>query len=372
MNNGTMLDIRVASDLHLFNPRNTAPEIVTNLRAAFPDTPQMSDCDMLVLAGDVFDRSVFMSNEYSHDVDMWIAYMLRLCKKHHIALRVLDGTKSHDWYQSQRFETLNEVMEIGCDVKYIRDLSIEYMPQFDINVLYVPDEWQPSTERTLKQVKDLLRAKGLEQVDYAMMHGQFEYQLPPHIEAQKHSSSEYLKLVRELIFIGHVHKHSRYDRIIAQGSFDRMSHAEEEAKGYVHAQIYPGGRHDITFVENKGAKTFKTVNCLGLTLEETFIKVEAEVKDLRDNSFVRVEVDSTNPIVSNMDSIVRMHPRFTWAKLVREEKKEEINQDEPDTGHVGTTLTRDNLGQLLMERLTAAGATSDMLHFADTVLTEVL
>jgi len=366
------LYIAVASDIHLGDTRNTAPEIIANLNAAFPDNEETGKLDMIVLAGDVFDKLLFLSNEHVHDIDLWFARMLRLCKKWGILLRILDGTKSHDWYQSRRVETINEIMGIDCDLKYVRDLSIEYIPRFDINVLYVPDEWQPSTERTLAQVHELMRAKGLEKVDYAFMHGQFEYQLPAHIEAQKHSSFEYLKIVRELIFIGHVHTHSRYDRIVAQGSFDRMGHNEEEPKGHVRALIRPDGDRDVTFIENVGAKKFVTVRSCGMTLEETLAEIERVTKPLPDNSFVRLEADGSNPLLSNMDAVIRNYSRFSWAKIAREVKEEAEEKIQEESSQAATTLTQDNLGQLIMERMVANDATAEMLQFSDEVLTEVL
>ena len=75
---------------------------------------------------------------------------------------------------------------------------------------------------------------GLTKVDYAVMHGQFDYQLPKHITGMpRHDSQKYLDIVKHYIFIGHIHTHSVYDRIIAQGSFDRLTHGQEEPKGYV-------------------------------------------------------------------------------------------------------------------------------------------
>jgi hypothetical protein len=366
------LHVAVLSDIHLGDTRNTAPEIIVNLDIALPDNAETASLDMIWLAGDVFDKLLFLSNEHVHDIDLWFSRLLERCAKHNIKLRILDGTKSHDWYQSRRVETIKEIMGNKCDIKYVRDLSIEYIPEFDINILYVPDEWQPSTERTLTQVKDLLRAKGLDKVDYAVMHGQFEYQLPAHVEAQKHSSSEYLKLVRGLITIGHVHTYSRYDRIVAQGSFDRMGHNEEEAKGHIRFTAHPDGTHDVVFVENKGAKKFITIRCKGLTLEETLIKIDLTVGGVPDGAYMRVEADADNPILTNLDSVIRNYTRFTWAKIAREAKAEEEEILQQQVTAVTASLTQDNLGQLMMEKLAATGATADMLAFSDEVLTEVL
>lgn len=368
------LHFAVLSDLHLLHKRNRASDIINNLQIALPDNSETEELDIIYLAGDVFDGLATLPDSDVVEVDFWIASLLRRCKKRGIKLRVLDGTKSHDWYQSLRFETINTIMKLGADVKYIRDLSIEYMEEFNIHVLYVPDEWQPTTDKTLAQVKALLRAKGLDKVDYAIMHGQFEYQLPPHITAQKHNSEAYLSIVRELIFIGHVHLHSRYDRIIAQGSFDRIAHGEEGPKGHVRATVYPDGRRDIVFVENVGAKKFVSVDCVGLTLEESLAKVETKVRGLPEGSFVRLIANSDNPLLVNMEPLVRAHSSYTWSKLSKDQDTSPIVEE---TTHdldvfVPVSITQDNLGALLMERIIAAGASKEMLFFSDAILTEVL
>lgn len=366
------LKIAVVSDVHLGHRRNDARNIAENLRLAFPDNAETADLDILFLAGDIFDDLLSLPHEDVVEIDLWIVYLLRLVKKHDITLRVLEGTPSHDWKQSERFSNINQLTSIDADLKYVKDLSIEYIEKFDIHVLYVPDEWD-STEKTLNQIHDLLKAKGLEKVDFAIMHGQFEYQLPPHVKAQKHNSEAYLKIVEHLIFIGHVHVHSRYDRIIAQGSFDRLSHGEEGPKGHVRAVVSPDGRYDVVFMENKHAKIFLTVRVHFLSLEETIETIDRQVQALPEGSQVRVEANYDHPIFANMEMLIRRHPLFTWTKLPREDEEQEtaaIIEDE--TIFIPITLTRDNIGGLLMERAANSGATSEILTAAELMLREVL
>lgn len=367
------LRVAVVSDIHLGHRRNTAREICANLRAAFPDNAATAALDIIWLAGDVFDDLLNLSDEDVLEIDMWIASFLRTCKKHDIVVRVLEGTPSHDWKQSTRFTTINDIAEIGADLIHVKDLSIEYVQKHGISVLYVPDEWDASTEKTLSQVHDLLRAKGLDRVDYAIMHGQFEYQLPPFIKAQKHSSDEYLNIVRELIFIGHVHIHSRLDRIIAQGSFDRLSHGEEGPKGHVRATIWPNGDRDVQFVENEGAKRFLTVSCLGLSLEETLEMVDRRVVNLPDDSFVRIEANHDNPIFTNMEILIRRYPLFTWSKLAREPEEDEAEAlvEEDTSVFVAITLTKDNLAGMLMQRVAYRGVGGEVLDAVADILKEV-
>jgi hypothetical protein len=371
--NPSELKLAVVSDIHLGHPRNPTKRIIRNLREAFPDNAETAELDMIVMAGDVFDGLLQLPDDEVTDIKAWIVHVLRVCKKHDILLYVLEGTPSHDWKQPKLFQSLNDVTGIGADLKYVKSLSIEYEQRHDLWLLFVPDEWTNSTETTLSQVHDLLRAKGLTHVDYAFMHGQFEYQLPPIVKAQKHSSEEYLKIVKHLIFIGHVHIHSRLDRIIAQGSFDRLTHGEEGPKGHVRA-YRRGNEHDVVFVENAAALRFVTVKCEAMTLQDTLAEIAKQVEGLPEDSFVRVKGSWDNPIFTNMDSLIRKWPWFHWDKQPVDDGEAETAEAvvDDEVSYIPITITRDNVTPLLTDRLINAGATSDVLAMAQEIMIEVV
>lgn len=368
----TELKVAVISDIHLGCRRNPAKEIIKNLYEVFPDNNETAALDIIVLAGDVFDTLLSLNEPEIWDIKIWVNWLLRKCKKYNILLRVLRGTPSHDWEQSFMFESMNDTGNIGCDLKYVKELSIEYIEEYGISVLYVPDEWNPSTEKTLDQVKELLAAKGLDQVDFAFMHGQFEYQLPPFVKAQKHSSSEYLRLVKYLIFIGHVHVYSDYERIYAQGSFDRISHGEEKPKGHLRAYVRDVDDYRVEFVENKGAKKFVTVNCRAMTLEETLKEISEQVRDLPKGSHVRISADFRNPIFTNMEVLTRHFSFITWSKDEREQKtiEEEEENLEESPPPMAMTITRDNVAGLLSSRLISRDVRSEILEVCSQILKE--
>lgn len=367
------LKIACVSDIHIGHRKNPAREIVANLYQAFPDNAETAELDILCLAGDVFDDLLTAPNEAFDESDPWLAYLLRLCAKHDIWLLVLEGTPGHDWKQMERILTLERMLQTGAKIKYVKTLSIEYFDDLGIHALFVPDEWNPTAEKTLEEVDELLRAKGIEQVDYAFMHGQFEYQLPPVVKAQKHSSQEYLKRVKHLIFIGHVHTHSRYDRIIAQGSFDRLAQNEEGPKGHVRATCWDTGDYDVQFVENTNAKRFLTVHCLGLSLEEILAHVDREAANLPEGSHVRVLADADNPILTNMEVLIRRYPLFFWTKKANdiEEQAPQVSEDEEQV-YVPIALTKDNLAGMLMERIARSGAPEPVLSASRSILKEVI
>lgn len=367
------LNIAVLSDIHLGHKRNPTKEIIKNLKKALPDNHETAALDIIFLAGDVFDNLLSLNEDDIWDIKIWVDGLLRICKKHDILLRVLKGTPSHDWDQPEVFVSLNETGQIGCDLQYIRELSIEYIKRFDINVLYIPDEWNTTAEKTLVQTKELIHAKGLQQVDFAIMHGQFEYQLPPVVKAPKHDSVAYLALVKYLIFIGHVHMFSSFMRIYAQGSFDRLRHNEEEAKGHLRAKINRDGEYTVKFVETINAKKFCTIDCGYLSTEQTLNKLSEFIKTnkIPEHSFLRIKAESTHPLFVNMEELIRYFPKYKWEKKAI---KEDITIENNDTeiAYIPITITKENISALLIERLTNKQVNLATLDSAKEILKEVI
>lgn len=371
-----MVTIKVAtvSDIHLSNRSNPTKNIIANLSKAFPDDENTGELDILFLAGDVFDGLINLPDENVIDIDLWICNILRICKKHNIILRVLDGTKSHDWYQSARFVELNTITKINADVKYIKDLSIEHIDKFDIDILYVPDEWSPNTLDTQEQVKALLGVKGLVQVDFSIMHGQFPHQLPQHVKKIPiHDPSFYLNITRHYVFIGHVHTHSCFDRIIAQGSFDRLSHGQEEPKGYVRAEInLDTEEKEWFFIENVGAKIYKTIKITDkLTLEESLDKIRKELKKVPDFSAVRIQANKGHPILDNKSELNKIAPLMTWSTLVKDIAVEAIVVED-DVIENSITISKDNILDLLLTRLNNTSITQEVFRKSEQLLKEII
>lgn len=370
----TAIKIACVSDIHLSNRSNSTKDIIANLVKAFPDNEETSELDILFLAGDVFDGLVNLPDQNVIEIDLWFCSVLRTCKKYNILLRILDGTKSHDWYQSARFVELNTITKINADVKYIKDLSIEHIDKFDLDVLYVPDEWSPNTEDTKEQVKALLNVKGLTQVDLSIMHGQFPHQLPVHVKKVPiHDPGFYLDITRYYVFIGHVHTHSCFDRIIAQGSFDRLTHGQEEPKGHVRAEIeLDTEEKQWFFVENVGAKIYKTIKISDkLTLEESLDKIRKDLKKVPDFSAVRIHANKGHPILDNKNELNKLAPLMTWSTLVKDVSTEAIVVEE-DVIENSITISRDNILDLLLTRLNKSCVSPEVFKKSEELLKEII
>lgn len=366
------LHVKEISDIHLGHVNTPTVEILDNLYKAFPNDASF-DCDILFIAGDFFDRLLHVPDDNVTRIKIWINYFLRLCKKYDVVLRVLEGTPSHDWGQSKLFETINDIAEIEADVKYFDGLDIEYIERFGIHVLYIRDEYHPETDDTWMDVQKKLNEHGIEQVDFSIMHGAFDYQLPSHIEAPTHNPQRYLDITRYFVFIGHVHTHSIFERIIAAGSFDRLTQGEEEPKGYMDVVVRQSGEHDVVFVENKDAKYYKTINCSGMDLDKALRYVDKEMKTMRDHSFVRIQANKTDAILVNMEVLRKKYPMIHFSTKVG--KEIEISTEaliDMKQSYQPIAITRANITKLLIDRLKNKGLEAEKLTRAEELLNDYI
>ena len=322
--------LRIASfsDIHLGANRTTTPEILAGLYDAFDKNRLYENIDVLVIAGDLFDRLLEVNNEHLTSIIVWMSYVIGQCERKDILLLILAGTKSHDRDQNELWISTAKAMRSGCKLHYANTLSIEYFKDWDMNVLFVPDNLNPDSAVTWSELEELMEAKGLKKVDFAVMHGQFQHQLPEFISEKSpatHKNSNYLNIVEHYIFVGHIHTHSVYDRILAQGSFDRMAHGEEEPKGFLMAEINLRGNVSddwFKFIPNPKAKKYITINCLGLELDQALVKIAQEIEILSDGEYARIEAEKTSPIFSNMEEVMKIAPLVKWSTLKRDLEQE--------------------------------------------------
>lgn len=370
------LYLSTISDIHLGARRNQSGFIIDNLNKYITCDEHLSKIDMLVFVGDIFDGLLSLPDEDVGLIDKWISNTLKLCYKYKILVRILEGTPSHDRNQSQRFEIINEILfsnnEESLDLKYVKTLSIEHIDRFGIDVLYVPDEWNHTTEETLIEVKNLLSTKGLTSVDFAFMHGCFDFQMPAVVKPSiKHISNEYLSIVKYLIFVGHIHQYSQNDRIFSQGSFDRLAHGEMEAKGFLSAIVNPDASYEVEFIENITARKFITISCTSDEIDDNLKKIEKVVKKLPNQSFVRIEADYKNVILADMDVLARKWPLLIWSSLAKNKDiKEEVNLLSQESIYTPIKIDKTNLSEIVLSRISNLNLSSEVfekckLHLKD-------
>lgn len=373
------LNIATFSDVHLGHRQTPTRHIIANLLAAFPDNEETGELDIIFIAGDLFDTVLTLPSEPVLEILPWIGKFLDMCARRKIKVRVLEGTPSHDWRQPKIMEIINDGLDpisgvkgesLGADLEYLDTLCIRYMEEEGIHVLYVPDEWD-EPDRTWVQVQQLLLEYGIDRVDISVMHGAFKYQLPAHVNVPTHDPARYLGITKYNVYIGHIHQFSIYDRIIAQGSFDRLSHGDESPKGHVRTKIVNGVPSTV-FIENKNAMLYKTVDCRGLTLSDALTFIEGEIKDLPKGSHVRVFASPTDVILASIGELGHKYPNYKWTS--KDDKSGRVNTQkllESRTTFKAVEINKGNIAGITEERLINRGIDPEVIALCMEKLKEV-
>lgn len=362
----------VFSDLHLGSKRNPTSEKIAKLNKAIQGNPDSVHLDYLFFAGDVYDDNLNHSGEDVIDIDFWIADVLRFCKKNRIKLRVLLGTRSHDHSQPRRFSAINHIANISADLQYIDDVRV--VCEDGISILYIPDDVDRDTDRIFHTAKTKMMEQGLEKVDFAIMHGQFEFQLPEVVKAPKHNSQKYLGIVNHYIFIGHVHTHSTYERIVAQGSFDRETHGQEENKGHVRFEVnFTSNERRCKFVVNEEAKVFKTIRVTQKDMEKALDYIRKQVlHKVPDRSYVRIMADKEHPIHANFKRVQLLFPLITFTSAVAESSKQEsMNLIDVVETYRSVEITPDNIVQMVIDKASTLTNDSALLGLSRNLLAAI-
>ena len=347
------------SDVHLLHRLVPTAHIVQNLRMITPDDESMRDVDIIFIPGDVFDRSVPLHNPEIPLVIEWITYLFYICDKYDIVLRVLEGTPGHDWKQSQLFVDIHASLESKVDFRYVQVLEIENIQRFDINVLYIPDEWRTRCCDTWNDVLVCLQRHNLTQVDIVAMHGAFPHQLPQLWDGaiEMHNPDNFLNITKYIILIGHIHKYSRYKKIISHGSVDRLAQGEEGPKGWVVVTIYTDDTWDHKFVENKNAYFFRTLDLSGKDMDECDLMVNELLAELgRKHGYICIQAEMTDIATALFGKWKGQSPHVTWQFKPKTAAKEtqliDPLKDKLDFKNL-PKLNRNNVRELVLDKISS-------------------
>ena len=341
------------SDIHLGHPRTPTAALIDQIDHAFFQDEANQQLDILYLAGDIFHQLLTLSNDDVQRILLWVRKLIQYCTQYDIILRVLEGTPSHDRTQSKLFDSVIQMLNAQLDYAYVSTISIEYIAALDIHVLYIPDQPSISPDAVLATVDELLESRGLQQIDYAVMHGHFKHQLPEMVKHPAHDAEAYLRRVKYLIHIGHIHTSSRMDRIFAQGSVGRLAHGEEEPKGYFRQVVYADGAFESTFVENVRATKYVTIDLRHKSLEESLPIVDALPDQYPQDSHIRLKLNRDHPWASHFAEVQRRLPYYYWTKQLVDTKVD--GQEKKRTVEIAEyaplILNQDTLPHAIRERI---------------------
>ena len=370
------LKIITISDVHLGNERNTTDFILNNLYTFFREQFKRKDLDGIFIGGDLFDRQLSYNSVEGQDIAIFIAWFIEQCALRDILVRILKGTPSHDCDQNSWIETIASMQKLPIRLKYVKDLCLEYIPEWDFNILYIPDEWTNDTDLTYKQVLKLLKENNLHQVDFILMHGQFDFQIPPELmKIPRHLSENYKPLARYFVSVGHIHTPKFLDNIIGQGSFDRMAHNEEEPKGAVEFNMKVDGSKSFTFIENKTARIFKTIHIKHKDVDKTYKYLEKQFLQIPNGSFIRLRLSKDHPIVSSFDQLKLKYPLYKWSKIIEGQEESPTQSTFIETQLIpyeATAITPENITGLVSTRLHSLGYLESDIISLTNILSKVI
>jgi hypothetical protein len=265
--------------------------------------------------------------------------LLQAAHRHDIAIRVLEGTPSHDRRQSEQFLMIETIMKEvlpafnKLDLQYISTLSIVYEPAFNIHILYIPDEWRADNAQTQLEVQKLLEDNQLSTVDYTVIHGTFPYQLPPIAHIPVHDDAYYTSITKHFVLAGHIHISSHVNNILVNGSHDRMSHGEELPKGlwFIVSNLLDPKSDRAKFIINKNAVRFKSFDFSGVLSESAndqllmYVKERYDSINYKNPLFIRLVYRKEDNLNELANAFKKSFPLIKWSTKITKPKAQSAN-----------------------------------------------
>lgn len=370
---------RVASihDVHLGHHRTKASDVSRRLISQLTKEYIMS-LDALFIPGDFLDRNLLFSDPTTLDVLDTMAYIIETCSRYNVTIMIVKGTPSHDGDQMEHFTKLCWHLKAPITCYYEKDMCIRYDEHLGIHVLFVPDEWASREDMYIEAVR-LLNEHNLEQVDFIIGHNQFGYQFSDTLRDRiSHLKEEdWCKLVKYHGFFGHVHVRSQFDKILVAGSYDRLTHGEEQPKGFLDVTYYEDGSHEIKFIENKEATFYKTLTLLkeyDVSNKDHFSWLLDRLRELeQDHGYIRLKYyDKSLPMKDLITLLKEYAPKYVFTALHIGEDTINIQETLPDEQVEDyLSLTQDNLLRLIQEQVSLHPESEGILSLADHYLKEV-
>lgn len=249
----------ITSDHHNLHPNTPTRHILSNLDTFYYKENDLAKIDLSVFNGDFFHDLAPANDPNMVLCQRWIKKNLQKSHDNKVHVRIIEGTSSHDWGQPEQFDVLKP--KDSPYIKYINTLCIEYIPELEIHVMYVPDNFgHIPTEHIYESALKLLSEWNLKQVDFIFLHGGLDFQLPPmaNKKGTLYDSVKWSPLARKAIFTGHIHKPVQKDNFYGVGSFDRTAFGEMHPKG---AYRFSFNKDDFRaeFWENKNALIYDKI-----------------------------------------------------------------------------------------------------------------
>lgn len=297
------LNYVVLADVHIGkkDDKKLKEELDSHFFDFIRSTHKESGLDLIVIAGDLFDR-VLRFNEYSGLLAIdFMTNLEEFCFDNNIYLRILKGTKSHDYSQLDVFTNLEEQFS---NFKIIRKVATESLiiKDKEFKILYLPEEY-PSDPTSYyeeyfdvkKNTYDLTFGHGM--IDFVAFTG---YEDDSENEAKgtpTHEAKTLMKITAGPVIFGHIHDFKEYkDQVYYPGSFTRYSFDTQEDKGflYVEVDMTNSAKYEVSFYENDSAPTYGVIFIDELDYKDSNDLIRLVNKMRKDFDFVKIKTNDKN------------------------------------------------------------------------------
>ena len=294
------LKVVAVGDLHFGNPRLKGEDLYTRLSKYL--YPELQDAQLLLLTGDTYDQLTTVSSNAHIYVVRFIRDICSISAQTGMQIRILHGTYSHDRDQVKSLEAL---AYDKTRVRVINNIEGEILsdwlpqPSDPLKILYIPDNLQYKTSSAVvEHIQNIYTCLGWDRADLILGHGAFAHALncaEEHLPPCTYTIDQFKPLVTDtgIIIMGHIHTPSHRANVYYCGSFDRMIHGEEEAKGF-YVFTRKDNRWTSRFCINQDSYKFVTITPKGDTVDKCTADLISKLNDAfksTNTGWVRVVYD---------------------------------------------------------------------------------
>ena len=301
----------------------------------FLDYVKDNPCEVLTISGDLFDR-VLTANEYGTVMAInFIKNLLSITTKHGTAVRIIKGTRSHDFNQLDILKFIKkEVSEFYFNI--IERNSTEEIN--GVKFLYLPEEYPTDYDDFYKEnllsvedkTYDIIIGHGM--IDFIAFTG-YEDDSENRVHGTPtHKADDLIRVTKGPIIFGHIHEKQEYkNKIYYTGSYSRYSFDTPSEKGFMvfDIDLEDTSKFKMEFIENTEAPTYAVIDIDKLDLTDIddhikyineltsqydFVKIKTGNKARLDIARKLTEADSSIKIQSvNKDKeTIKVDPKYDY------------------------------------------------------------
>ena len=315
------------SDIHI--GKKDDMKLKDELEIFFDYLKNTENIDMITISGDLFDR-VLTANEYG--TTLALEFIQRLIDLYipEIAIRIIKGTRSHDFNQLDILKVFKE--KAGNHFKIIEKNEVEVFNGY--RILYLPEEYPTDYDDFYKEnllgvedkVYDFIIGHGM--IDFIAFTG-YEDDSENRVHGTPtHKANDLIRVTKGPIIFGHIHEKQEYkDKIYYTGSYSRYSFDTPSEKGFMVFDIDDDNPSNfkMTFIENTAAPTYAVLDIDKLNLEgvDDHVKYIKELADKYD--YVKIKTGNK----ANLDIARALTEKDSSIKVQSVNKEKETIKVDP-------------------------------------------